>query len=214
MVAMNSRAESRRMMRAERADLRRLFGELTSDQLGHASLCAGWTVQELAAHLLAWDDLLLYRTPREHLRALLRFATLYLRSFASMDRLNRRLAKRAGALGWETVAQRFGAEDDPALKWLFDGTNANAHLAEYVIHHQDIRRALDLPRTIPCERLLAALDGVTNLPSVRWPAWRKLRRRRWLAADIGWARGRGPVVAGSGEAILMALAGRAQLRTR
>ena len=195
-------------MRAERADLRRLFTELTSDQLERDSLCAGWTVRDVAAHLLAWDDLLLYRTSREHLRVMLRFAALYVRSLASMDRLNRRLDERVRGLGWETVVQRFGADDDPALKWLFDGTNANAHLAEYVIHHQDIRRVLDLARTIPADRLRSALDGITNLPSVRWAVWRKLRRHRWMATDIDWARGRGPVVAESGEAILMALAGR------
>jgi uncharacterized protein (TIGR03083 family) len=204
----NARAECRRLLRAERRDLGALLAVLTPDQRACGSLCDGWTVEQVAAHLLAWDDLTLYRTRREHLRALRGFTILFVRSFGSVRRLNGLLAQQSRGLEWATITQRFGAEDDRALKWLFDGSSAEAHLAEYVIHHQDIRRSLSLARTVPAERLVAALEGITKLPGVRWTAWQKLRRHRWQATDVPWSRGRGPTISAPAERILMALAGR------
>jgi len=195
-------------MRDERRDLRRFLEGLTPEQWRRDSLCAGWNVRDLVAHLVAWDDLLLYRSPLQHLRALLRFSKLYALSLGSMNRVNRTIRDRTTGVAPEELLRRFGADDSPELKWLFDGTNPGAHLAEYVIHHQDIRRPLGLPRQVPPDRLIAALRGVTQLPGVRWPAWRQLRLRRWEASDVAWSRGRGPVVTGSAEAILMVLAER------
>jgi uncharacterized protein (TIGR03083 family) len=195
-------------MRDERRELRGFLDRLTPEQWRRESLCAGWSVRDLVAHLVAWDDLLLYRSRREQLGALLRFSTLYAMSLGSMNRLNRRIGSRTGRLGPEELLRLFGADDSPELKWLFDGTNPGAHLAEYVVHQQDIRRPLGLPRQVPPDRLVAALNGVTKLPGVRWPAWRLLRRRRWEATDVEWCAGRGPVLIGPGDAILVALAGR------
>ena len=208
MTPQQAKARSREMMLEERRDLRELLGQLTPDQWRQPSLCAGWTVSGLVAHLVAWDDLLIYRSRREHLRALLGFGTLYARSLGRMTEVNRRLDARVSGLAPAELLQRFAADDSADLKWLFDGANPAAHLAEYVIHHQDIRRALDLPRAIPPDRLVAALQGVTQLPDVRVGAWRRLRQRRWTATDVDWARGRGPTAEAPGEEILMTLAGR------
>lgn len=79
-------------------------------------------------------------------------------------------------------------------------------LTDGLIHQQDIRRPLGLPRTIPAERLVPALRtalfGPTLLGVIR------VRDVRLVAADIDWTFGRGPEVRGTGEAILMAVAGR------
>jgi uncharacterized protein (TIGR03083 family) len=195
-------------MRDERRDLRRLLEGLTPEQWRHESLCTGWSVRDLVAHLVGWDDLLLYRTRREQLHALLRFGKLYALSLGSMTRVNHHIQSRVGGPAPDELVRRFGADDGPALKWLFDWTNPGAHLAEYVIHHQDIRRPLGLLRQVPPDRLTAALNGITKLPGVRWSAWRQLRRCRWEATDVDWRRGRGPAVAGRAEAILMGLARR------
>lgn len=200
--------ELRTLMRDERREIRQLLQDLSPQQWATESLCSGWTVRDLAIHLVAWDDLLLYRSRRGHVRALARFMGLYAASLASMTRLNRRLQSRVGDLASAELAIRFGTDDDAELKWLFDRSNPGGHMAEYVIHQQDIRRPLGLPREIPPDRLVAALNGVTKLPDVRLSAWRRLRRRRWEATDVGWSRGRGAVVRAPGEAILMILAGR------
>jgi uncharacterized protein (TIGR03083 family) len=195
-------------MREERRDLRRFLHGLTPEQWGQDSLCAGWSVRDLVAHLVGWDDLLLYQSGREHLRVLLRFGALYATSFANMARVNRRIQSQTHALTADELLGRFGADDSPELKWLFDGSNPGAHLAEYVIHDQDIRVPLGMPRQVPPERLVAALNGVMKLPGVRRTASRKLRRRRWEATDVEWRAGRGPVLKARAELILMALAGR------
>jgi uncharacterized protein (TIGR03083 family) len=192
----------------ERRDLRSVLEGLEAGDWNRPSLCGEWTVRDLVAHLVAWDDLLIYRSRREHLRALARFSVFYAVSLGRMDRLNRRLQSTVHDPSVDGLMTRFATDDSSDLKWLFDGSNAAAHLAEYVIHHQDIRRPLHAPRDIPQERLVAALDGIVKLPGVRRSSSRMLRKRRWEATDVAWASGAGPVTAESGEVILMTLAGR------
>ena len=83
---------------------------------------------------------------------------------------------------------------------------------ELMIHQQDVRRPLDLPREIPADRLVAVLrtclgrgDGLIIGVKAREHA----RGLTLVATDLDWWRGSGPEVRGPGEAILMAIAGRA-----
>ena len=71
-------------MRDERRDIRQLVQGLTPEQWAQDSLCTGWTVREIVIHLLAWDELLIYRTRREHVRALARFIGEYATSPLSL----------------------------------------------------------------------------------------------------------------------------------
>src|SRR5207247_9681605 len=128
------------------------------------SLCSGWSVRDVAGHLVAWDDLLVYRCRREHVIALLRFGALYAGSLGSMNLINRRLQRRTRNLDAEALTRRLGADDGDDIKWLFDGTNPGAHLAEYVLHHQDIRRPLRLSREVPRVRLVDALPAISPIP--------------------------------------------------
>ena len=75
-----------------------------------------------------------------------------------------------------------------------------------MIHHQDIRRPLGPPRTIPPDRLRAALRFAKTAPPIRG-FWHR-RGLRMVATDVDWAAGSGPEVLGPGEAILLAIAGR------
>ncbi|BBX69578.1 hypothetical protein MPSYJ_30390 [Mycolicibacterium psychrotolerans] len=75
-----------------------------------------------------------------------------------------------------------------------------------MIHQQDIRRTLSLPRTIPADRLVVALDFARVAPLIGG-AWHTRGVRR-IATDIDWAVGQGPEVRGTGEALLMAMARR------
>jgi uncharacterized protein (TIGR03083 family) len=196
------------MMRAERRAIRDLLTRLTPEQWEAPTLCGDWTVRELVTHLVGWDDLIVYRSRSEHAGALLTFARLYTASLASMNRLNRRIQRRTGNICVEALIQRFAQDDDEGLKWLFDGTNPRAHLAEYLIHAEDIRRPLGLAAQADSKHLVASLHGVTQLPGVRLGAWRTLARRRVQASDLPWASGRGPVISMPGIDALMYLAGR------
>ena len=79
-------------------------------------------------------------------------------------------------------------------------------LADGMVHQQDIRRTLGLQRTIPAERLVPALWTVLFAPVLLGVV--RVRDVRLVATDLDWAFGRGPEVRGTGEALLMAVAGR------
>jgi uncharacterized protein (TIGR03083 family) len=79
-------------------------------------------------------------------------------------------------------------------------------LVEGVIHHQDIRRGLGVPRVIPPQRLLVALRWALIGPDIGG-LWR-IRGVRVVATDLGFSVGAGPELRGAAEALLMAIAGR------
>lgn len=70
-------------------------------------------------------------------------------------------------------------------------------LSDAVIHHQDIRRPLGRPRTIPPERLRAVLDYLRFAPLMRGP-WR-VHGLSLEATDIDWHSGRGAPLRGTGR---------------
>jgi uncharacterized protein (TIGR03083 family) len=86
------------------------------------------------------------------------------------------------------------------------GFGGRIALTDGMIHQQDIRRPLGIPRTIPAESLRVALDFTTWAPRLLGALL--ARGVRLVASDVDWAYGRGPEVRGSGEAVLMAMAGR------
>jgi uncharacterized protein (TIGR03083 family) len=86
------------------------------------------------------------------------------------------------------------------------GFSGRIALTDNMIHQQDIRRPLGIARTIPPERLRVALDFVRYAPTIRG-AWRA-RGVRLIATDVDWSHGKGPEVRGTGEALLMVMAGR------
>ncbi|WP_240163929.1 hypothetical protein [Mycolicibacterium sphagni] len=86
------------------------------------------------------------------------------------------------------------------------GFGGRVALVECMIHQQDIRRPLNLPRAIPAERLYPALEFATLAPLIRG-GW-YTRGVRLVATDLDWSTGHGPDVRGPGEAVLMAMARR------
>src|SRR4051794_35589568 len=55
------------MVRAEREDLAHLLAELTPDQWDHPTLCSGWRVRDVAAHVISYDDLSFPRAVKRRL---------------------------------------------------------------------------------------------------------------------------------------------------
>jgi uncharacterized protein (TIGR03083 family) len=86
------------------------------------------------------------------------------------------------------------------------GFGGGIALTDGTIHHQDIRRALNLPRTIPAHRLAPVLDFALGAPTL--PAKKNAKGLSLKATDIDWGSGQGQEVTGPGEALLMAIAGR------
>ncbi len=179
------------MARAERADLADFLATLTPQDWAAPTLCSKWTVKDVVAHMISYEEL-------------------------GAAGLLRRFAK-----GWVVRANQVGVDDFAALspqqlldflrdhltpQGLTAGFGGMIALVDGTIHHQDIRRSLGRPRAVPEDRLQRVLGLVPGNP--RLGAGRRIRGLRLRANDIDWSHGRGPEVTGPGEALLMAMAGR------
>jgi uncharacterized protein (TIGR03083 family) len=179
------------MARAERTDLADFLATLAPPDWEAPSLCTKWTVKDVVAHVISYEEL-------GPLGLLKRFAK-----------------------GWIVRANQVGVDDFSALsaqqlleflrghlqpRGLTAGFGGMIALVDGTIHHQDIRRALGRPRTVPADRLERVLGLVPGNP--RLGAGRRIRGLRLRATDLDWEHGRGLEVVGPGEALLMAMSGR------
>jgi uncharacterized protein (TIGR03083 family) len=179
------------MAHEERTDLAAYLDTLSPQEWHAPSLCEQWTIKDVVAHMVSYEEL----TP---LGLMKRFAKgrfvhaneIGVQEFAPMspselmDFLARHLRPRG-------LTAAFGG-----MIGLVDGT----------IHHQDIRRALGHSRTVPVSRLTRILPLVPGNP--RLGAGRRIKGLHLFATDIEWQHGNGLEVSGTGEALLMAMAGR------
>ena len=181
------------LARAEREDLRDLLAGLGPEQWSAPSLCAGWSVKDVVAHMLSYEEL-----------GARQLAERFVRGRLSVDRVNdiglREYSTRTPAQLIELLDDHL----DPA--GLTAGMGGAIALTDGMIHQQDIRRPLALPRTIPAERLVPALRTALFAPTLLGVV--RVRDVRLVATDIDWTFGRGPEVRGTGEALLMTVAGR------
>jgi uncharacterized protein (TIGR03083 family) len=175
----------------ERADLAAFLETLTPQEWHAPSLCDGWTVKDVVAHMVSYEELTTFGLVKRFAKGRVVHANeVGVEEFAPMspqelmDFLSRHLRPRGLTAG-------FGG-----MIALVDGT----------VHHQDIRRALGHPRTVPVDRLERILPLVPGNP--RLGAGRRIRGLRLRATDVTWQHGNGPEVSGTGEALLMAMTGR------
>jgi uncharacterized protein (TIGR03083 family) len=181
------------LARQEREDFADFLSGLTPEQWDSPSLCAGWSVRDVVAHCVSFEGL----SARE-------LTARFVKGRLQTDRIN--------ALAVADLADRPAAQlttilrDNAEPRGLGAGFGGRVALTDNMIHQQDIRRPLGLVRTIPSERLRVALDFVRYAPTIRG-AWRA-RGVRLVATDVEWSHGKGPEVYGTGEALLMAMAGR------
>ncbi len=189
---MHSRT-TRELAIEERRDILDLLATLTEEQWRQPSLCAGWSVRDLVAHMISYDGLGLPRFLRHFARS----------GFDPVRANDRRLALFAD-LGPEQLTARFREHLVPT--GFPTSFGCMIALLDGMIHHQDIRRAIGLPRQIPVPRLERALNRI--MYAVPVGARPRVKGLRLVATDVGWSYGTGPELTGPGEALLMAAAGR------
>lgn len=178
----------------ERRDFADFLDTLTPEQWSAPTLCANWNVRDVVAHVISYEE-----------AGPLALAGAFLRSGFRPDRVNA-LRLRLYADHTPTQLVEFlRSHQRPA--GLTAGAGGGIGLGDCLIHHQDIRRPLGQPRSIPPDRISEALDVVLKAPVL--PARRNAKRLRLQATDLDWTRGDGPAVTGPGEALLLALTGRA-----
>jgi uncharacterized protein (TIGR03083 family) len=187
---------ARELVRQERADFVSFLGTLTPADWDADSLCDGWRVRDVVAHVVAYDTF----APS--------IGWHFLRASFSVDRLNLRTADAWGKRSIDELLARLRANLIPGGITRLIGWPVA--LQEAVVHHQDVRRPLRRMREIPSERVVAVLDCLIDPPFLAALPKRAMGLRL-EATDIGWHWGDGPVVTGTGEAIMLALAGRASV---
>ncbi|MFC8851163.1 MULTISPECIES: maleylpyruvate isomerase family mycothiol-dependent enzyme [unclassified Micromonospora] len=183
------------MIAAERRRIADLLDSLTPAQLDTPSLCGAWTVREVAGHLVSP----LVASPW-------RVLPLVVRSGFNLHAANARLASQVARrpVGELAAALRTHAEHPfrpPVVGYL-------GQLTDVQVHGQDIRRPLGLPVDLDPHRLRTSLDFLAGGRAVGFVDRRRAAGLRFEATDLGWAAGEGPVVRGTGEALLLTLTGR------
>ncbi|MGV0814397.1 maleylpyruvate isomerase family mycothiol-dependent enzyme [Mycolicibacterium boenickei] len=181
------------LAREEREDFADFLAGLTAEQWDSPSLCDGWRVHDVVAHAISYEPLSRRQSISRVLRGVLTEGGPNAIGVAEFARI-----PPDGLIElYHRYTQPRGATAS------FGGRVA---LTDGLIHQQDIRRPLGLPRHIPAERLLVALDFARWAPPLRGGL--RARGVRMVATDLDWSAGRGPEVTGTGEALLMAMAGR------
>lgn len=181
------------MASQERAEFTALLETLTPEQWQAPSLCAGWSVRDVVAHAISYEEL----GPREVIRQLVR---------------GRFVPARTNAIGLADCRER-GPEELVALykkyarpQGLTTAFGGLIALTDGMIHQQDVRRPLGLPREIPGERIAPVLRFALFAPVIRGIL--RVRGVRLVATDLDWSFGSGPEARGPAEALLMVIGGR------
>lgn len=179
----------------QRAGLSDLLEGLTARQWVAPSLCEGWRVRNVAAHLTH------SRMPPG------RMMVEAARSGFRFDPMIRRLGRDDPRTQPEIVA---------ALRAMIGsrtkvpGTSVQQPLIELLVHGQDIAVPLGLDWPMPTA---AAVEAAIRLSGMRFPinARRRLQDVRLVATDADFAAGKGSEIEAPIRDIVMVLAGRADV---
>ncbi|WP_329238828.1 maleylpyruvate isomerase family mycothiol-dependent enzyme [Streptomyces sp. NBC_01460] len=182
------------MVHAERAALLHDLEGLDDRQWEEPSLCEGWTVRDVVAHLTDTA-----RTTR------LGFLVGLARAGFDFDRQNARgVARERGASPAETlerlrrVATRTSTPPAPL----------DSRLVEEIVHGEDIRRPLGLARSYPAEAVVRSLRLQARTPASFGGAKELVSRVRLTAADGEVSIGEGPEVSGPVLSLLLTVSRR------
>lgn len=173
------------------------FLELLSlDEWTEASLCDGWTVKDVAAHLAVVP----------HAPDLGRMLPMVVRARGSLDRVNHDIACHY-AQGRSTSQLVAELRDQATSRHLPRVTSVQNLAMDIVVHGQDMALPLDRDLPVPPE---AARNALERAWTMGWPfhARRKLAGYRLTATDGNWAVGEGATIAGTTLALLLLVTGR------
>lgn len=182
------------MVHAARAALIDDLAGLDDDQWEVASLCDGWTVHDVAAHLV--DSA---RTTR------LGFVLAMARARFDFDRQNATgVARERGASPQDTLTRL----REVATRTSAPPGSLDTRLVEEVVHGEDIRRPLGLVHAYPTDAVLRALRLQARTPARFGGAKELLTRVRLVPTDADLVLGDGPEVHGPALSLLLAISGR------
>lgn len=166
---------------------------LTDAQWRTQSLCAGWTVQDVAAHLVGTS----VATPAGF------FVGMAKAGFNFTKMTGQAITKYGTGAPSDTLEQlranahRTSAPPGPTASWL----------GEAIVHGEDIRRPLGIIRDYPVDAVQQVADFYKG-SNLLIGAKKRIDGFTLTATDTGWTTGSGPVIEGPVLALLMAMTGR------
>jgi uncharacterized protein (TIGR03083 family) len=179
---------------AELAELADLLEALPTSAWDAPSLCPGWRVREVVAHL----------TLPMHASA----PAIVLGLLGARFRWDVLADRRARLDARQTREQLLAALRSPRMQaWTPPGGGPTGALVHAVVHGLDITEALKLERQRPAARMRLALDGLTAQRSLSHFGV-SLNGLQLRAADLDWSCGEGRVITAPASVLALILSGR------
>jgi uncharacterized protein (TIGR03083 family) len=194
------RHDYERHCREHLSDFRGFLTDLPDERWDEPSLCDGWRVRDVVAHLTIGRTMPVRRVVWKAARSGFRIGSM-------IDRESRAFAD---AHTTDALRATFAAETsrDPE-RGLARIEPRPAKLGDNVTHLYDIAVALGIETSLPADRLVAVLDALPKIGM--WGSKQRARSVRLVADDLGWSHGDGPEVRGASSRLILALGGRAQV---
>lgn len=181
----------------ERLALAAVLRDLDQKEWEHPSLCAGWRVRDVAAHVISAPQM----TWRETLKV----------APAMRHGYNTAILRDGQRRGRAPIAQILAEYDRWATVRRGPATVTHLEpLIDVLVHTQDIVRPLGRRHVMPPEAAAAAADRARLLSSLTGSR-SVVRALRMRASDVDWERGKGPLLEGPMEELLMVCTGRARV---
>ena len=185
----------RDMIAAQRAELAEVLARLAAPRWDEPTLCAGWRVREVVAHITM---------PFRYGRG--RFGLELAKSRGRFNEMADRVARRDAAA--MSPADLAGAvRSNVGHPWKPPGGGFTGALAHDLIHGLDVTVPLGLDRPVPEERLRLVLPGSLTDRSVKFFGT-DLDGIELRASDMDWTLGSGTPLEGAASDLLLVLCGR------
>lgn len=173
-----------------------LAADLTSigpAQWSAQSMCAGWTIEDVLAHMVATA-----KTTQAKF-----FAHFVANGFRFNAMSAKAMAAEKGASGAATLASFEAVQDATA----HPPGPVLAMLGEQVVHGEDIRRPLGISRDYP-QQVLTTVADFYKSSNLLIGGKKRVAGLSLKASDMDWSSGSGPVVTGPMKSLVLVIAGR------
>lgn len=186
----------------QRLAMAELLAGLSEAEWEHQSLCAGWRVRDVAAHVT------LIPMPATPSSLLVDFA----KARGDYARWNTVVSQRRAARTPAQIVQDLQTSaESRSVPWPVNSANV---MWDMLVHAQDIAIPLGIDLPTPPD---AGAAAATRIWELRWPfsfgAKRRLGSFTLTATDATWTVGSGPEIVGPISAVLLLLTGRTEAAT-
>ncbi len=179
-----------------RNDFADMIEQLTPDELGRPSFCAEWSARGVLAHVTSFVE-----------TGTVAFVITMVKNRFDFDRVSVDMANTqlARPVADVLVSLRANASKSAAMPMFPEAMT----VTDVAIHTQDVRRPLGLDGTLDPAVSATALEFLTTHKMATTLVDRKpLDGVRLVSTDSDWTFGSGEEISGTGEALMMGMAGR------